>query len=117
MTAMEHPDGGALRRAQLDGGGSVDASTSVEDHAVVLARGLARDEAAGHVAGHALGGAVERVAPAAATAGRQTHHVALAEHVAVRHRRQYPFVDASRIHHAAAWAPGLAAVHSRRREQ
>src|SRR5712691_10548272 len=100
MTAMEHPDGGALRRAQLDGGGSVDASASVEDHAVVLARGLAGDEAAGHVAGHALGRTIERIAPAASTAGGEAHHVALAEHVAVRHRRQYPFVGTSRIHHA-----------------
>src|SRR5437016_7392959 len=76
--AVEHAHRPARPRPQRLGGGRVDRSALIDDHAVILPGRADRDEAAHDVAADALERPIEGMAPAAAAACGETEDVALA---------------------------------------
>src|SRR3984893_2738221 len=95
-------------RAQRRRGGEVEGAVRHDD-AIVLAGGVDADEAAQYVLEHFLPGAVERMAIAAAAAGRDPQHVAALDPVAVGERRDDTLVGGAGIDHDASGPAGHAA--------
>src|SRR6266851_2750723 len=100
--------------AQRGRGGEVEGAIR-DDNAIMLAGSVGADEAAQHVLEHLLGRAVERMAIAAAAAGRDAQHVAALDTVAVGERRDLTLVGGAGIDDDAARPAGHAAGDAPRR--
>src|SRR5476651_495705 len=83
-----------------------------DTYAIQTHRGLGADEAAGHILQNFLGRPVERMAMPAATAGLDTKHVAMLQHVAVRQRLELVRVIGAGIEDDAAGAARHATGHA-----
>src|SRR5476651_1924772 len=96
------------------GGRNID-DAILDTYAIQTRRGLDADEAAGHILQNLLGRPVERMAMPAATAGLDTQHVAVLQHVAVRQGLELVGVIGAGIEDDAAGAAGHSPRHAPRR--